>query len=485
MKEVRSRLETHFLVGELTNAVVVCEKAAQEWLSRYSDCSPDLAAQIEAADLTLVKKKAADGAALLAKLLEAPDCDTALKARRDIREFYQGYVEMQAMEELGYHEIEAEALLREGSANLADLAAYTESFSGAPDEETLERVRETLARADEYLGEAYGIRLATGTNYPGFALGQYRYSKTATGYDVRGDIEWFKDGRVRKETSIKSPNLPFEVDPLPSTDDIRELKTVASDVAASPAKLGGAVVRKLSAIMATAGKPGFTEAQRKLTWFRGGGDSAYRMTQMMNMYLNTLRKLEMLPNSADMESIRSECRDLSLPIDIATVDGDEVDKKYSWLFIQDKLVASRNHECALFLKRQADHSLVERLKDYLAIAPGLKVMLSWNAQYAGVLGLEPVAGGTIVSPKCGEDAVALYALRLRGEKRVLVRVLVPNGGTWTMTDNAKVIGLSEGEPLFRFAVADEARDPENQLAQVLSNAPAEIRDEVIRVFHCE
>ncbi len=485
MKDVGGRLETQFLSGEITNAVETCEKAAKEWLSRYSDCSPDLAAQIEAADFTLAKKKAADGAALLSKLLDAPDCEAALKARCDLREFYADYAEVKAMADLGYGEAEVEALLSEGPANLSDLADYASSFAGQPDETMLERVRDTMSRADEYLGEAYGIRIATSTNYAGFALGQYRNSKTATGYDVRGDIEWFKDGRARKETNLKSENLPFEVEPLPSTDEIRELKTVASDVAASPVKLGGILMEKLSAICATAGGVGFTESQRKFAWRKKGGDSAYRMTQLLNTYLNALRKLEMLPASDDMESIRNECRDLALPIDIAAADGGEMDKRYSWLFMEDNLVSKRNHDCALFLKRQSDRGLAQRLKAYFAIAPGLKIVQTWRISFAGVLGLEPVVGGTVISPKCGENAVTLYALRMNGEKRVLVPVLVPKDRAWSKTGNAEKIKLSEGEPLFRFMVGVEARDPERQLAQTLGEAPAEIRDEVLKVFHCE
>lgn len=491
MKGVGERLETQFLSGEITNAVETCEKAAKEWLSRYSDCSPNLAAQVEAADFTLAKKKAANGAALLSKLLEATDCDTVLKARRDLREFYAGYAKVRAMGDLGYGETEAEALLSDGPANLSDLADYASSFSGQPDETMLERVRDTISRADEYLGEAYGIRLASQTNYSGFAIGQYRNAKTATGYDVRGDIEWFKNGRVHKETSIKNATIPFEVEPLPSTEEIRELKMVASDVAASPIKLGGVLFEKLSAICVAAGKDGFTEAQRRFSWQKksaknkGGSDSAYRMTQLLNIYLNALRKLEMLPASDEMESIRSECRDLALPIDIADTEGGKIDGKYSWLFMEDRLVAKRNHDCALFLKRLADRGLAGRLKAYFSIAPGLKIIQALHVSFAGALAMEPVSGGTVVSPQCGENAVTLYALRVKGDKRILVPVLVPKDGVWSRTASAEKIGLSEGEPLFRFMAGVDARDPERELAETLKDTPADIRGEVFRVFHCE
>ena len=241
----------------------------------------------------------------------------------------------------------------------------------------------------------------------------------------------------------------------------------------------------------SAGRDGFTEAQRGFSWSKktakskGGGDSAYRMTQLMNTYLNALRKLEMLPASDEMESIRSECRDLALPIDIADTEGGKVDGKYSWLFMEDRLVQRRNHDCALFLKRHADRGLAGRLKAYFSIAPGLKIIQALHVSFAGALGMEPVVGGTVVSPRCGENAATLYALRMKGEKRVLVPVLVPKDGVWARTASAERIGLSEGEPLFRFMAGADARDPERELAETLKDTPADIRGEVLRVFHCE
>ena len=487
MNEVRSRLETHFLVGELTNAVAVCEKAAQEWLSRYSDCSPDLAAQIEAADLTLAKKKAADGAALLAKMLQAPDCDTALKARRDLKEFYSDYAEVKAMADLGYGEIEASVLLSDGPANIADLADYAASFAGQPDETMLERVRDTMSKADELLGEAHGIRFSSDTNYLQFAAGPYRYSKNQTGYVVRGDI--LRVNRLghaeRKDKAESNPNRPFEVEPLPSAEEIRELRTAASDVAASSGKLGGILMRKIETICAAARKPDFVEAQNKFAWRKKGGDSAHRMTQMLNVYLSWLNKLDMLPASREMETLRAECRDLALPIDVQDANGGEIDKKYTWLFVGDRLVAKRNHDCALFLKRQAERGLAERLQVYSAIAPGLKVATTWRVSFCGVLAFEPVTGGNVVAPQCGADAVTLYAMRTKGDKCILYPVLMPKDGTWRRTQYAVSIGISEGEPLFRFMAGAEARDPEQRLMRTLETAPADIRDEVLRVFHCE
>ena len=486
MHDVKGRLESHFFTGEITNSVAVCEKAAKEWLSRYSDCSPDLAAQIEAADLTLAKKKAADGAALLAKLLEAPDCDTALKVRRDLKEFYAEYAEVKAISDIGYGEEEVEALLSEGPANISDLADYAASFAGQPDETMLERVRDTMSKAYELLGEAHGIRFSNDTNYLQFAVGLYRYSRNQTGYVVRGDILWYNHGRPeRKDKAESSPNRPFEVDALPSTEEIRELRTAASDVAASPTKLGGTLMGKIEAICAVARKPGFVEAQNKFAWRKKGGESAYRMTQMLNFYLSWLNKLDMLPASRDMEALRAECRDLALPIDVQDANGGEIDKKYTWLFVGDRLVAKRNHDCALFLKREADRGLAERLKSYSAIAPGLKVATAWRVAFAGVLGLEPVTGGKVVAPHCGAGAVTLYAMRMNGDKRVLVPVLAPDKGAWVRTEQAEKIGLSEGEPLFRFMAGVESRDPEQHLKRTLENASADIRAEVLRVFHCE
>ena len=487
MNEVRGRLETHFLVGELTNTVAICEKAEKEWLSRYADCSPDLAAQIEAADFTLAKKKAADGAALLTKLLEAPDCDTALKVRRDLKEFYADYVEVKAMADLGYGEIEVATLLADGPANISNLADYASSFAGLPDETMLERVRDTMSRVGELLGEAHGIRFSNDTNYLQFAVGPYRYSKNQTGYVVRGDILWVNrlGNAERKDKAESNPNSPFVVEALASAEEIRDLRTAASDVAASPGKLGGILMGKVASICAAARKPGFVEAQNKFAWRRKGGDSAYRLVQMLNVYLSWLNKLEMLPASRDMDALRSECRDLALPIDIQDANGGEIDRKYTWLFVGDRLVAKRNHDCALFLKHQTERGLAERLQAYSSIAPGLKVVTTWRVSFAEVLGFEPVTGGKVVLPKCGKESVTLYAMRTKGDKCVLHPVLMPKDGTWSRTPYADSIGISEGEPLFRFMSGAEARDPEQRLMRTLETAPADIREEVLKVFHCE
>ena len=186
-----------------------------------------------------------------------------------------------------------------------------------------------------------------------------------------------------------------------------------------------------------------------------------------------------------MDALRSECRDLALPIDIQDANGGEIDKKYTWLFVGDRLVAKRNHDCALFLKRQAERGLAERLQAYSSIAPGLKVAATWRVSFAGVLGFEPVTGGKVVLPKCGKESVTLYAMRTNGDKCVLHPVLMPKDGTWSRTPYADSIGISEGEPLFRFMSGAEPRDPEQQLKRTLETAPADIREEVLKVFHCE
>lgn len=513
MREIAGKLETQFLSGSFATATTNCEEKAKGWLSRYSDCSPDLAAQIEAADFTLARKKSADGAALMAKLLGAANCDAAIKARRDLMEFYGGFDDVKAMSELGYGEAEAEALLADGPANISVLGDYIASFSGKPDETMLERVRETMGKADELLGEAHGIRLSDDSRYLRFAVGQYRYSKTQTGYDVRGDLLWLENGRVANGGNVKSsPNSPIQVDTLPSTEDIRELRSAASDVAATPDKLGSLLRGKIAAICANAAKPSFLEAQkvvaikpderqtgarkpdphrmelRSFVWEKDGGDSAYRMTQMLNVYLNWLSKLEMLPESDEMEKLRGECRELALPVTVKTSEGEDLGKeyeKYTWLFAGDRLVDKRNAECSRFLKRVAGSGFAERLKAYSAIAPGLGYALTWRVAFAGTLGMEPAVDGKVVTPPCGEGAVTLYALRPKGERRVLIPVLVPNNGAYAKTRYAADIGLSQGEPLFRFMAEDGAIDAELQLGRTLKAAPPDIRDDIIRVFHCE
>jgi hypothetical protein len=153
--------------------------------------------------------------------------------------------------------------------------------------------------------------------------------------------------------------------------------------------------------------------------------------------------------------------------------------------MSDRQIAKRNMDCALFLKHESARGLARRLETYATLAPGLMLLPKWRVAFAGILNAGPSTGGAIASPVCSGGAVTLYALRVREGKRTLVPVLEPREGIWARTKQAEASGVSHGEPLFRFVSGSEARDPETYLQEMLRDVSADIRDEVLRVFHCE
>ena len=502
MRELGEKLSRELYEGDLVKAAETCEGEVASWMERYSTSAPELAAQIEGADFSIAKKKSADAAALMSKFLACTSASDALRCRSDLKEFYGAFTAVGEMPDmLGYDESDVDALLEGGPANSSTLMEYASSMTGDPDEAMLKRVRESMSKSYDLLGEAYYVWRVNETNCAHFAIGEHRLAKDVSGYVVRGDIlTWNKAARAAGVIdSIKDgPNAPIAIEPLPSTEDLRDLSMAASDAAATAHALGNAIARKIGAICANARAADFIKRQRDFSWKKGAGLSAYRMTQMLNVYLNWLRKLCILPESEGMKQVMSDCRALALPVPVrydASTSGNQKERerksglveRFCWLFQQDDPVRKRNAECADFLLRMASEGLDARISTAPVVGAGLKVAAMNGVRFAGVLSFVRGSSRKVVSPECGEDAVPLYALRKRaGGRLVLVPALVPKDGSWVPVAQSEGDDpLAPGDLLFAFTAGGKMVNQEEELRRILADAPAVTKKEAVWAFRCK
>ena len=461
------------LAGEIVDAsegdgrAGTCRRAIGAWRARYAAALPDIDARMAAAE-----KRMAEAAQMqkhlheaITRLNNAETGEDIVGARTVLVENYAGYRAVGDLKPLPVAVNEIRAVL---DGESAPQKAFADMFKTGVDRDTFgtflaENVRVVADITTLY--SLYGLLNKANGTYMAAAKGKPKVNNNAIKI-ITGELLDFGKCEMTKELRM---TLPFDLELLPSTDELRGVVDFVERPGVTATQFENKLLSLVEKHLAAGHSKKFVDNYDKnagSTALYEGYYPACRRLQMLDIYFRWLcDDMKLIPDAPELQEWKRKVSDLATPVKVDGVQDD-----LSWLCRWEQRVRRWDSACARLLA-QIPQTWTSTFKAVRSDCATLRKSVGkWQVRTAGVVRFEPgLAGSGEARPDVSRGVFAsvpcdhpLYVLRNEKNATVLKRVIEPQDGRWKATESSSQICLP-GEPLFHVVADGQPIDPETQI----------------------
>ena len=486
VKVVERRLKGELMSEELAKELAACKASLDDWKRVHAQHAPALEGAIGEVEKSLgeAENMQQNLQAAIKKLKESKTATEYLYARKSLVEFYSAYP---CVKTIGEHPVTAEdaTAVVDGFSqeqktyeNLLKVGVGDESFKAFIADNVI-----SLAEVPSYYS-LYGV-VMTGSQYY-FAVSKGRPKIKDPGSDgsfqVDGELLDFRKGEMVKQISRKDKYGKPLCEPLPSSEEIKEVVDLASQSGISLTKFESGLLKIIARHLNEAEKSDFMKKETDVSgkeYLSVGRYPAIRRVQLLRLYVAWLRDdLRVVPRDDDLSRWFTRIEDLAQPVRVDNIPDD-----LTWACIRENRICQRNAECARLLSQMAKHKLIGEYRSLRNAHNELRRLTGWKIEYAGCNAFDPYDSRwkkdhSVVLPSVLENVVKdhpLYVLRRESGRLVLKRALLPykNGTVWAIAS-----GMSKqfvpGDPLFHISDHGKYIDAEDTIGAILKTMPESV-----------
>ncbi len=450
-----------------------CRSAIESWRAKYATTVPDMDGKIASAEkkMEAAVQMQKHLHAAIARLNGAATAADMIAARQVLTENYADFVAVKNLEPLPMTVVDVQNVL-DGST--AEQKAFDSIFKGSIDDTKFKTFIEQKVRVIANIPVFYSLY---GLSRRGDRAGEL--FAVATG---KPTIKETVKGRV--ETRIEGNLLDFgkrmkveemwrkhgcSVDPLPLTDEMREVVEIAERTDMTPGQFEQELLRLIDGHLNVAHEKDFvkiSERAKNFTSLTLGWYPSYCRIQMLDLYSRWLcDDMKLIPVTFELFKWRPKVATLAAPIKI-----EGIQDELSWVCRWNARVRQRDVECA-YLLAQIPKNWTTNYKEIRSEMRDLRSVGRWHVRTAGIIHFDPASPNYENDPSVVVPVVftsvscdhPLYVLRVGNGKTSLKRAFVPHEGSWARTADMGHDYIP-GEPLFHVVENDKPLDPEAQVA---------------------